>query len=637
MNMKQAPRIGANTRHHLTAFCTLLASAFLGLGAEPPSQQQILQKVSPLPDHPRLFWTAKDEAGVREKVDSDRQMKAIWETVRITADEMLTEPAVIHRKDGRRLLGRSREALGRMMHLGFGFRLTGDQRYAARAMAEMKAMAAMPDWNPSHFLDTAEMTLALAVGYDWLYEQLSPELRQASREAIERKGLGPYLKPGAELGWERGRNNWNQVCHAGMVAGALALLEDNPDRAAEVVRRAIVGLPYAMKVYNPDGTYPEGPGYWNYGTSFNVLLISMLESVFGTDFNLSRSPGFLKSGEFMLNIIGPTRRTFNFSDCGSGTGFSPAMMWFTARTGRPDLMWFETELLERELASNRDSKGREQGDRYFPLVLVWAKAGLKRLEPATLNWLGQGQNPLGVFRSSWTDPNAVFLAIKAGTPSASHAHMDIGSFVLDADGVRWSLDLGAQDYNALEQRGVNLWDFRQGAERWSLFRYHNRGHSTLLIDDAEQVVTSQAPISDFSADPKNAYAVVDLSATYAGQVAGATRRFALQPGRRVVIEDQLTGGAKPVKVRWGMVTPARLKTDGSNRAWLEKDGKRLRFEVLSPAKVTIECWPADAPPRDYDSRNPGVSIVGFTVPIQAGENLALKVLLRPGAGVGKQD
>ncbi len=635
MNIKQVPGILTNTTHPLTAFCTLLASAFLGLGAEPPSPQQILQKVSPLPGHPRLFWTSKDEAGVREKISSDRQMKAVWEAVRITADEMLTEPAVIHRKDGRRLLGRSREALGRMMHLGFAFRLTGDQRYAARAMAEMKAMAAMPDWNPSHFLDTAEMTLAIAVGYDWLYEQLSPELRQASREAIEKKGLGPYLKPGTKPGWEHGRNNWNQVCHAGMVAGALALLEDNPDRAAEVVRRAIVGLPYVMKVYNPDGTYPEGPGYWNYGTSFNVMLISMLESVFGTDFDLSRSPGFLKSGEFMLNIIGPTRRTFNFSDCGSGTGFSPAMTWFAARAGRPDLMWFETELLERELASIRDSKGREQGDRYFPLVLVWAKAGLQRKEPATLNWLGQGQNPLGVLRSSWTDPNAVFLAIKAGTPSASHAHMDIGSFVLDADGVRWSLDLGAQDYNALEQRGVNLWDFRQGSERWSLFRYHNRGHSTLLIDDAEQVVTSQAPISDFSADPKNAYAVVDLSATYAGQLAGATRRFALQPDRQVMIEDQLTGGAKPAKVRWGMVTPARLKTDGSNRAWLEKDGKRLRFEVLSPAKVTVESWPADAPPRDYDSRNPGVSIVGFTVPIQAGEKLGLKVLLGPGAGAGR--
>jgi hypothetical protein len=630
-NMIQSLATWAQVARRRSAAGVLLAVVLPGLAAELPSQQEILQRASPPPAHPRLFWTAKGEAAVREKLRSDPQMQAVWEAVRITADRMLTEPVVVHRKDGRRLLGRSREALSRVMHLGCAFRLTGDERYATRAMAEMQAMCNMPDWNPAHFLDTAEMTLALAVGYDWFYAQLSPELRAASRAAIENKGLAPYLKPGAKHGWEKGRNNWNQVCHAGMVAGALALFEDNPEQAAEVVRRALAGLPFAMKVYDPDGTYPEGPGYWNYGTSFNVMLIELLESVFGTDFGVSQSPGFLKAGDFMLNIMGPTRRTFNFSDCGTGTGFSPAMVWFAARTGRPELMWFESGLLDRELAEIRDSQGRQQGDRYFPLVLVWAKAGLPRREPPVLNWQGRGQNPLAVLRSSWTDPGATFLAIKAGTPSASHAHLDIGSFVLDADGVRWSLDLGAQDYNALEQRGIVLWDARQGSQRWSIFRYHNRGHSTLLVDDAEQVVTSHAPITAFSGDPQDAHAVVDLSATYAGQVATAVRRFALQPDRRVVIEDQLTGGAQAAKVRWGMVTAARLKPDAANRVWLEQGGKRLRFEVLSPAGVTIEAWPADRPAREYDDPNPGVSVVGFTVPIQPGEKRLLKVSLQPGS------
>lgn len=608
----------------------LLGPAWGAAAGEAPVQTDLMERIAKAPAHPRLFWLGGGEAALREKLRADPQLQAIWEAVRLTADCMLTEPPVVYRKDGRRLLGRSREALGRMMHLGFAFRLTGDGRYADRAMVEMQAMAAMPDWNPSHFLDTAEMTLAMAVGYDWLFDRLSPERRQAAREAIESKGLGPYLKRGARPGWERGGNNWNQVCHAGMVAGALALLEDDAERAAEVVRRALAGLPNAMKVYDPDGTYPEGPGYWNYGTTFNVMLIHILESALGSDFGLCGSPGFLKAGEFMLHIMGPTRRTFNFSDCGTATGFSPAMTWFAVRTARPDLLWFETELLGRELEAIRQSRGKRQGDRYFPLVLLWSKAGLKPQLPDTLNWLGRGQNPIAVLRTSWTDADAAYVAIKAGTPSASHAHMDIGSFVLDAEGARWSLDLGAQDYNALEQRGIGLWNGQQGAERWRIFRYHNRAHSTLLVNDAEQVVSSKAPISEFSPDPKNAFAVVDMSATYGNQLGSVIRRFSLSPEKRVTVEDKLTGGREAATVRWGMVTPASLRIESPTRGWLEQSGKRLRLEVLSPASATLQSWPADPPPHDYDARNPGVSIVGFTVPVGAGEKATLKVMLQPG-------
>lgn len=618
-----------NTRIPLCAAVVVLGFR-LSLPGAGPGPDEILKRVRQAPAHPRLFWTASDESAVRERATGHKELSPVWEAVRLRADHMLGEAPVVYRKDGRRLLGRSREALGRTMHLGFAFRLTGDRRYLERGVAEMKAMAAMPDWNPSHFLDTAEMTLALAVGYDWFYPELSPEVRALCREAIQKKGLDRYLKAASKPGWERGGNNWNQVCHAGMLAGALALAEDNAEQAAETVARALAGLPFAMKVYDPDGTYPEGPGYWNYGTTFNVMAIQLLEAALGTDFGLAQSPGFLKAGDFMLNIMGPTRRTYNFSDCGTGTGFSPAMVWFAARTSRPELLWFEREMLARELASTRDTKGRRGGDRCFPLVLTWARDALESREPGSVNWMGRGQNPIAVLRSSWTDPNAVFLAVKAGTPSANHGHMDIGSFILDADGVRWSLDLGAEDYNRLEQRGIDLWNGRQGSQRWQIFRYHNRGHSTLLVNDAEQVVTSRAPISEFSPDPKHAFAVIDLGATYAGQVAGAVRRFELRPDRSVTIEDRLTGGAQAARVRWGMVTDAVLKGGDSEPAWLEKNGKSLRIELAAPGNPRLESWPANPPPSDFDAPNPGVSVIGFTVPVNPGERVTLKVTLRPG-------
>lgn len=72
----------------------------------------------------------------------------------------------------------------------------------------MLAVAAFPDWNPSHSLDVGEMTAALALGYDWLFEVLTPAARARIRAALV--GLG--LKPGLTVtmdgkGWATEENN----------------------------------------------------------------------------------------------------------------------------------------------------------------------------------------------------------------------------------------------------------------------------------------------------------------------------------------------------------------------------------------------------------------------------------------------
>ena len=47
-----------------------------------------------------------------------------------------------------------------------------------------------------------------------------------------------------------------------------------------------------MKDYGPDGAYPEGYGYWGYGTSFNVMFLSAVEKLFGKDFGLTQCLDF---------------------------------------------------------------------------------------------------------------------------------------------------------------------------------------------------------------------------------------------------------------------------------------------------------------------------------------------------------
>jgi len=48
----------------------------------------------------------------------------------------------------------------------------------------MLAISQFSDWNPSHFLDVAEMTMAMAIGYDWLYNNMSRESRTIIKDAI---------------------------------------------------------------------------------------------------------------------------------------------------------------------------------------------------------------------------------------------------------------------------------------------------------------------------------------------------------------------------------------------------------------------------------------------------------------------
>ena len=96
----------------------------------------------------------------------------------------------------------------------------------------MLTAAAFPDWNPAHFLDTAEMTNALAVGYDWLFDFLSVEDRATIRKAIVDKGLKPGMAVYANKGWwTTATHNWSQVCNGGMTAGALAIADEEPELA----------------------------------------------------------------------------------------------------------------------------------------------------------------------------------------------------------------------------------------------------------------------------------------------------------------------------------------------------------------------------------------------------------------------
>ena len=583
------------------------------------------------PSHPRLLLLAGEEKNIRQHIANDKDGEKMHQAILTEADMLLSRPPLERVLDGKRLLRQSRECIHRVFFLAYAWRLTKKEQYFRRAEKEMLAEAAFSDWNPAHFLDVAEMTTGMAIGYDWLYNDLSETSRTLIRQAILKKGLEPSLDPKYN-DWLKRTNNWNQVCNAGISYGALATYEDHPELTRQLVNRAIISIKLPMEDYAPDGAYPEGFGYWNYGTTYNVLLVSELKKILGSDFGLSAQPGFLKTAGYLEHMTGPSGQGFNYSDSGATSDMvpAPAMFWFAEALHDPAVLWSERAALQRETA-------KECGkNRFLPAALVWgSNLNLKDITPpAATMWVGEGKNPVALMRTSWTDPAAIFVGLKSGSPAVSHGHMDVGSFVMEADGVRWAMDFGQENYGVLEAHGVDLFKAGQQSPRWDIFRYNNSAHNTLTVENGLQREAGKASITAVSDSPQFMSATTDLTEIYRDVLAHARRGVAILDRSYVVVRDEIETRPTATTVRWTMVTPAVVRITGANTAELTKDGKKLLLQVQEPAQVTMHTWPTTSP-HDYESPNPGTTMVGFEVTLPAGNKSNLTVLLVPEKAIAK--
>ncbi len=581
-----------------------------------------------LPPHPRLLAKEADWERLKVRLAREPDLAAYHAALVEEARRLLPVPPVERVMTGRRLLHVSRDLLQRVLLWSYAWRTTGEEAFARRAENEMLAAARFADWNPSHFLDVGEATAALGLGYDWLHEVLSPEVRATVRAAILEKGLRPGLDPEAGHNrWHRVENNWNQVCFGGLVLGALAVGDDVPDEAGQVLARAKEGIVHGLKPYAPDGVYPEGPSYWSYGTTYQVVLIAAVEKALGTDWGMRSAPGFLASGGAYLQTIGATRRTWNFADGRESSNFEPAMFWFAQAADDPGFASFE----RARLATSEDLAKVARGDRFATLAaLWWTQAEATRAAPdLPLDWHGRGLNPLVVFRESWTDPAGAYLGFKAGAAEINHGHMDAGSFVYEADGVRWAVDLGLQNYESLESKGIQLFGRTQDSERWTVYRLNNFSHNTLTIDGQLHRVDGHATVERFSSGPDRRWAVLDLSPVFAGQVSQVRRGFHVQPDRGFVVQDEIAGLTDGQAIRWQMATRAEVTLRGDT-ATLTQDGRTLTVRVLAPAGAAFTVVPANPPDDGFNAPNPGVNLLCLDVAPAAMADLTLAVQMFPG-------
>ncbi|MFW6310072.1 MAG: hypothetical protein ACOC1D_03135, partial [Prolixibacteraceae bacterium] len=293
---------------------------------------------------PRLVLNANIERELKKKLKSDPVVQNMYRAIQSNAEDIQQKPLLERVMEGRRLLGVSREMLYRMNMLGMVYRMEKDPKILDRINEELTAVCHFSDWNPSHFLDVAEMAMAVAFALDWTAGKLPKTTIELAQNALIERGIKPsWPENGNHPGWAYGTNNWNQVCNGGLIAASIAIAEVNPELAAKTIHRALDGLPQSLAEYGPDGVYPEGSTYWSYGTSFSVVTAAMLESAFGHDFGHFEFPAFKESAVFKKLSVAPSGWYYNFADCGDKRSENGdiVLAWFASKTGNP--AFFEKE------------------------------------------------------------------------------------------------------------------------------------------------------------------------------------------------------------------------------------------------------------------------------------------------------
>lgn len=556
-------------------------------------------------DSPRLILTPAVEKNLKKKLKTDPVVQHVYQAMQRDAKEIQAKPLLKREMVGRRLLGTSREMLYRMNILGMVYRIDQDPGVLKRIDEELIAVCNFQDWNPSHYLDVAEMSMAVALAVDWVGDKLPKSTVELAKNMLIEKGIKPSYE--GNNGWVDGTNNWNQVCNGGMIAASIVIAEKDPELAAKTIHRSLDGMPHALAEYGPDGVYPEGSTYWTYGTSFSVLTASLLETAFGTDFGLAKYPAFMESADFKLLSIAPSGWYYNYADCGDERNENGdlTLAWFAAKTGNP--IYFEKQRFLK------DPQQMEELARYAGAGLVWlSQFESKTEDKLPLAWKGEGANPIVIFRGGEDDPHQYYFGGKGGRGIVNHGNMDAGSFVFELNGVRWVIDPGNQSYNDLEKTGFNLWGRCQDCERWTLLTKNNYGHSTLTVNDALHVVDGFAAITDFK-DGQKPEATIDLSKAFGGKLKNATRRFVKENNRSLLIEDNIERSDSTQQITWQLMTTADVEIVKGG-AILRQDGKQLKLENLSHPDLTVSVVSLDPPPLALDRQIENLKRIEIRIP-----------------------
>lgn len=548
------------------------------------SGDEMAQRVSerhPNKSHPRLSATKEEVARVKKNLETDETTQRLYDYLRFYCDTSLdTTPETFSTTNADAIRRRDE----RITELGHMYHLTGDERYAKRAMVELDAALALPSVE-SITLAIGPMVAALSHAYDLFYDYMGEERRVQVRETVKDYWTMMMFGYGdahaTRWMWIiDNEGNFNNNVNAPMLVSTLVFVDepDMTDMAKEIFMATTRSLEYGNSHFAPDGEQPEGPGYWTYTLVQWAPAVMALKNAIGTTLSYEDAMGLRNAPYYFLDVVGIARMN-DYNDNSKGVKHS-------SRKGYREQvysMFLFADLFEDPTIVNSWLKSIDNfmiNDPGRPLFTYDPDlVGKKEID---LDHRYRGQSDYIALRSSWEDDNALLLSATSGQNFASHTHIDGGTYVLDAMGLNWVCDLGTENYsNAYDPMAGNYYVTRPEA------------HNVYIINPRPgyqgQDPRAFSSVLDFKTSKRDGYAIVNMQPYYAEDVVTAQRGYKLADDRRsAIVRDEIAlKGASEI---YSFInTQADIKILDNNTAIFEQFGKKMLVEVSTNGRdVTLE-------------------------------------------------
>lgn len=290
-----------------------------------------------------------------------------------------------------------------------------------------------------------------------------------------------YLDDPDRFFWVSTNHNWNAVCHHGVLGAALAIEEDL-DLVAGLLAEAAPRLAVFLDGFTSDGGCSEGLDCWSSGFGNLAALNEMLEVRTGGAISLFTGNERIRAiARYAPALSLAGGRVVNFADAKN----IPVQDWVLAYLGtrlRDDSC--RRQAMENFRFLYRNPDRAVDYDAFNANFSHWQRvfrhASTTPVRASAAPFTPDVLLPeLGVWVARGTDRDRVLweLAAKAGHNDEHHNHNDVGSFILNLDGVPMLTEIGAPEY---------VKDFFRPETRYGFLAARSQGHSLPVVNGFEQ-------------------------------------------------------------------------------------------------------------------------------------------------------